>query len=69
MVKNKYIFLCWFFLDTGCYELVKPSTTIAVQTKSTTTQVTHIQTSTGKTKSIAIAGKASSNVSNRHGDM
>lgn len=54
---------------TGCYELVKPSTTIAVQTKSTTTQVTHIQTSTGKTRSIAIAGKASSNVSNRHGDI
>lgn len=64
---NKYF--CVYILDTGCYELVKTSITIAVQTKSTTTQVTHIQTSTGKTRSNAIAGKASSNVSYRHGDM
>lgn len=42
---NKYF--CVDILDTGCYELVKTSTTIAVQTKSTTTQVTHLQTSNG----------------------
>lgn len=61
---NKYF--CVDILDTGCYELVRTSTTIAVQTKSTTSQVLHIQTSTGKTGIIAIDGKASSNVSNRH---
>lgn len=64
---NKYF--CVDILDTGCYELVKTSTAIAVQTKSTTTQVTRLQTSTGKTRSITIAGKASSNVSSRHGNM
>lgn len=54
---------------TGCYELTKTSTTIAVQTKSTTNQVTHLPTSTCKTGSIAIAEKASSNVSNIHRDI
>lgn len=64
-----WVFLCVGILDTGCYELTKTSTTIAVQTKSTTNQVTHLPTSTCKTGSIAIAEKASSNVSNIHRDM